>query len=588
MVYKDVNHEVDIFCDMVNQQHAMHSEIFSFEHLTKGIHGLIVLRTILFFFKSPAQITQWQIVVPRMENILLTFGKGLREQNFYENKFLYNGPGPLSEKLFLDRKLTILEVESFQCIVQLESLGFEKYFNKHHIDFSSVLVKIPIYLESTLGFPAKDDENKKQLKMMKRQIPHRSNYKTKLTISHWKFIGDEVPGCLHGGLAIFNVLQENRYELRKLICHDHHTTGQNLQPVYSEGSFVCIIVYSYDQYSTLHLSLNFSSSACNHISIDACRHSSVDIKPPGTSSCSFPFLDMKRSLCLNVNDSICTIVQVMTDVSLAYLFPVCQVSFDFNVNILKQRKFQYSVRGYLPNVPFAESSMNQFFRVGGVNFDHDKTRDAKIAEEKLGNWRELLPEERSDYFDRSDTMSVHHDKRDSSAFCDCSFLQFGQEPVIINPFDEHPLLPFLHIGTFYAKSKNFTLQFLSAMPRTQKSLVFRFAGFVKYSFVDIKFTPIYDKITKFSSLFYHHYHVLVSQQESQVKSFDGVVQFSVKEQDALLRSTRLEATMVTKVRTSFPHINSEFTKAGSNVTARKFFIHRSNEWHSCTNQMLIA
>ncbi len=170
--------------------------------------------------------------------------------------------------------------------------------------------------------------------IFKKAIVPKKSHQTQLVIERLGFTGDEMPGCLNGGLAIFGVVDTNKFAKKQLLCNKNEDILQNLQTLYTDSKLV-VVRYAFPNYSTVQVSISISYVTCNVITIDACNWKSWN--PAQWCPAGFVDCDIKVSnyVGFNMDLSSCSIAQIFADQFRKCKTKACDVFFEIDINTLK-------------------------------------------------------------------------------------------------------------------------------------------------------------------------------------------------------------------------------------------------------------
>ncbi len=393
----------------------------------------------------------------------------------------------------------------------------------------------------------------------KKAVVPQTTLNMQISITRLDFVGDEMPGCFHGGLAVFEITATNLVLQKKLLCTSKYANAANVQNIYSNKKKLLVVGYAYRHYSSINVSVTITQSPCNVVTIHTCKYIQQNTADANPCDLSDPII--QGVVCLRVNYSMCTTVQIITDIFLpSKLWLECKVSFIFYAAISELRTHKLVFSGYFPaHIEFSSERERQYFRIGGVDFVHNEKEDFKLSKWKDKQEWELTPDEyqyvyqegQLGYFEKATSLQLAMNIRNT-----------GNEAI------------------------NYQVNMSSSMPRSSKSLVFTFNGYPRFSWLDIMFLPCSEQSG--SSIFHSHVGIVLNHDPVKLRSEeDHILVLTVHNQTThsptLQHDPTLQLEVHTKVKT-VPLLPSKLSSIDYSIVIPCVRVHVGNLIESTHSQ----
>ncbi len=223
------------------------------------------------------------------------------------------------------------------------------------------------------------------------------------------FAGQRVKFCSFGGLLLFDVINSKLHYLTSF-CSQDVLDWKNLPNTYSEYNSLLLVIYSYYGYSDLFVHLNVSVTRCFPVRVDPCN---FDWHLRFRTKHCLSVWRLLDALCFNLDRYECAVIQVTTDKNNAKTREVfktfqCFISFEIGRTLNVPRKFQYKVSGYLPMYDLHPEGSEQYLRIGGTDYEHNKEKDTKVFEWTNDESQELPVSELGDFYNENRIRNIKY------------------------------------------------------------------------------------------------------------------------------------------------------------------------------------
>ena len=188
---------------------------------------------------------------------------------------IYDGPGTLSKKLQKPnqgKNHYIYITTYFQCVIYMYDWNEEAPNFKDNVKYftselpSHNIIHVNSTQLSKFLFP--NDfciDNTKRCVLKVNTLP---NHKLNITIHSIKHTHNNNALCTYSGVAAYNIIDQNYKEI-STVCK-HKTNFYKYRNIYSNTSSILLVIYSFLEYGTLDLSLEFSDSICSVVYVNFC------------------------------------------------------------------------------------------------------------------------------------------------------------------------------------------------------------------------------------------------------------------------------------------------------------------------------
>ena len=174
-----------------------------------------------------------------------------------------------------------------------------------------------------------------------------TSHQINVTLNKLNSLGVYIPTCKYRGIVAGEYL-DNRYKERTTICQRHDGQIEQSRSLYSSNSSLVLVLYWYNRYHNITVSLSLSLTRCKPINIDLCRYDILCLKHDGNMDSCKKYINstMKWSniklfqyeaepfLSFNSQDNECSIVQFSSQyiklpksVKDHYVFSECHTNF---------------------------------------------------------------------------------------------------------------------------------------------------------------------------------------------------------------------------------------------------------------------
>ena len=162
------------------------------------------------------------------------------------------------------------------------------------------------------------------------------------TVFNFSYDGPFSTNCQFGGIAIYNIKQQNTDEIR-LLCHYNITLGMSY---FSETSSATIVVFNYNRHRKLNTQLQIFAASCPSINVDICKTPESLANLAMLNSDYSLHLDNKSAaLHLVLNKTKCVVVK-FTQKIYSYSYISCHRSFIYkSVSFLES--ISYKIKGII-------------------------------------------------------------------------------------------------------------------------------------------------------------------------------------------------------------------------------------------------
>ncbi len=185
---------------------------------------------------------------------------------------LYDGPGIDAEFQKFEKSATS---STFQCILHL--LTKHKYvceklkFSFHSVSAQiSTATKLSAKTRFVFGLP--DEHCTKAICIL--LFITIQTQQINITINTMStFLRDSLSdeSCVTRGLTAVEILQHQKTE-RQILCKNHHTKNHSRRSFFSQNFSLFLVMYWYERYSIINVSLEVSQTECQHVFVDICQY----------------------------------------------------------------------------------------------------------------------------------------------------------------------------------------------------------------------------------------------------------------------------------------------------------------------------
>ena len=300
---------------------------------------------------------------------------------------LFNGPGYLSKVKTIVSNVSTYAISGFQCILKFEYHSFRLQNDNCTVRYSgSTKYSNSLILDDTAQtFQFNNTYHLSaypHILMLKSQ----TKYKILVKISDFSFNATEdAVDCKYGGVSFFDVKVNDIHETT-LVCTTREENQQNLQPYYSHNNAAIVIMYFYQEYSSLSLLLHVSVTNCDIVKINVCAISLAC--KSNLNECSTIWKSelikiekkFKVHLTIKPRNKNCTVLQFLNNP--LYKFPfsaptlgssfTCALKF-YMENVIVPVIYQYDISGYLSNFDkyYLRNMDMQLFSAHGSVYKND-------------------------------------------------------------------------------------------------------------------------------------------------------------------------------------------------------------------------
>ena len=194
--------------------------------------------------------------------------------------FIHDGPG-LMFKMFQSNML--VETSTFQCVVQILTIAERNITNSRLYDADEAIRFYPKKLKILRYINLLHDINSEEVFIPDSacypsqcviQIDAESASQINVTASHIRYVGEESLECKYAGLVAVEELTDE-YKESTTLCSDHVGSRRQSRNFYSHNSSLTLVLYWYEPYSVINVTLNISQSACKTVWLDDCMATSL-------------------------------------------------------------------------------------------------------------------------------------------------------------------------------------------------------------------------------------------------------------------------------------------------------------------------
>ena len=207
-------------------------------------------------------VASFFIEVKKISYVVLNF-----THNLVSNYVVYDGPG-FSVNLIAASNSTIISSSTFQCIIQIlmysdevRYVGTFKYISKNFKKDIHIKLTPQTYMLLQLPNIACFDN------LCVFHINTESNQQINVTLNRIDSVGVYNPTCKYGGIVAEEYL-DNRYKESTTICQRHDGQIEQSRSLYSSNSSLVLVLYWYNRYHNITVSLSLSLTRCKPINID--------------------------------------------------------------------------------------------------------------------------------------------------------------------------------------------------------------------------------------------------------------------------------------------------------------------------------
>ena len=225
-------------------------------------------------------VASFFIEVKKISYVVLNF-----THNLVSRYLSYDGPG-FSVNLIAVNNSTIISSSTFQCIIQIlmysdevSNVGTFNYISKNFKKDIHINLNPQTYMLLQLPNIACFDN------LCVFNINTESNQQINVTLNKIDSVGVYNPTCKYGGIVAGEYL-DNRYKESTTICQRHDGQIEQSRSLYSLNSSLVLVLYWYNRYHNIRVSLSLSLTRCKPINIDLCRYDILCLKHDGNmNSC---------------------------------------------------------------------------------------------------------------------------------------------------------------------------------------------------------------------------------------------------------------------------------------------------------------
>ena len=186
----------------------------------------------------------------------------------------FDGPDTLSPMLpstYLNAKLHEMVTSSFQCILNV-CMGCTNSFSYQyelHINSFVVTPVKSIILNyqnvSNFVYQYNTQQTNRNVDIISVLVPH--NLKINITIQNLSHDYNQNFLCTYGGFVIHESMEAKENSQISAKCTPHRDIFR-FQNIYSNGSVILLVVYSYREYGSMNLSVVFSTTKCSIVRVN--------------------------------------------------------------------------------------------------------------------------------------------------------------------------------------------------------------------------------------------------------------------------------------------------------------------------------
>ena len=195
-------------------------------------------------------------------------------QTLVSNYVVYDGPGFSANSIAVSNTeiSQIVSSSTFQCIIQL-------------ITYSSTLQHVDTFMYTSKVLDKDIDVNLTSQTSMLLQLPNiacfdclcvvhintETDHQINVTLHKINSVGVYNPTCKYGGIVAGEYV-DNKYKESTTVCQNHEGQIEESRSLYSLNSSLVLVLYWYNKYYNITVSLSLSLMRCKPVNIDVCRY----------------------------------------------------------------------------------------------------------------------------------------------------------------------------------------------------------------------------------------------------------------------------------------------------------------------------
>ncbi len=304
-----------------------------------------------------------------------------------------------------------------------------------------------------------------------------------VTVTHYRYEGNNGTDCLYGGLA----LVEGLFETRANICMLSHQV--NLPSFYISGSPLMVVGYAYPNYSSLVAQVNVSTTQCEAVWINVCQLHWCWPRFPeslNTKVCLEGFYKYSREIELYVGKNTqCSSIQLSNQPAYDMLpkNPECLLFLTVVKEVERSQLYDISVEGFLSLFSrFGvgnETKLVQSVIFGGTRNIHSWKTDSEITFTDAWNRKQQTQPQTKLFYSE---LSMQHFMR--------TMTQKFERRYFWSPYYYRPDVGIYDPGEdSHPSNIRFLKRFLKVLPDDDNAPVMQVALFGLRSWVNIYLTP---------------------------------------------------------------------------------------------------
>ena len=235
---------------------------------TPKVQFVGVLPDLIYKVNHDTIFTTYFIQVKKISNIVFS-----SVHNLTSTYVIYDGPGFLAHSIIVNNNIKKkISTSTFQCILQIlmssiliNSSGKFQYISQYLNNNIVVDLNHPTYMNVQLPNTICLDY------VCVVHINTEMDFQINVTLNEIVSEGIYNPNCKYGGIVVGEYL-DYKYEESNAVCQKHNGLIEQSRSMYSKNSSLVLILYWYNIYQNITVSLSLSLTRCKSVNIDLCEY----------------------------------------------------------------------------------------------------------------------------------------------------------------------------------------------------------------------------------------------------------------------------------------------------------------------------